>query len=182
MIWQLPTQAVIGGKNYPLHCDFRDVLEIISYFEDPDLPDFLKWEIALALFYEGEIPPRDCREAMAYLQSFIAYGETAPAGEKLMDWQTDAQAIIADVNRVAGKEIRSEPFVHWWTFLSWFHGIGQGQLSSRVVIRRKLRRGEKLEPWEQAYYQENRGIIDLKPRYSAQELAEKARLEKLLGI
>ena len=182
MIWQLPVEAVIGGKTYPLHCDFRDMLEIISYFEDPDLPDFLKWEIALALFYEGELPREDYREAMDYLQQFLAYGDTAPAGAKLLDWEQDAQAILADVNRVAGQEIRNLPFVHWWTFLSWFHGIGDGQLSTRVALRQKLRKGEKLEPWEQEYYRENKALIDLKPRYSQAELAEKKRLEKLLGI
>ena len=181
MIYQLPTQACIGGKSYSLHCDFRDMLEIISYFEDPDLPDFLKWEIALALFYEGDIPPADYPEAMDCLKRFLAYGESAPAGPKLLDWEQDAQAILADVNRVAGKEIRSEKFVHWWTFLSWFHGIGQGQLSVRVAIRDKLRRGQKLEDWEREYYRENKALIDLKPRYTAQELAEKARIEKLLG-
>lgn len=182
MIYQLPQEAVIGGKQYPIHCDFRDILEMISYFEDPDLPDFLKWEIALALFYEGEIPAEDCQEAMEYLQNFLTYGEAAPTEARLLDWQQDAQAIISDVNKVAGQEIRSLPFVHWWTFLSWFHGIGEGQLSYRVAIRNKLRKGQKLEPWEQDYYRENKAQIDLKPRYSAQDLAEKKRLEKLLGI
>lgn len=182
MSYQLPTEAVIGGRAYPLHCDFRDILEIIDYFEDPDLPDFLKWEIALALFYEGTLPRQDHPEAMAYLQSFLAYGETATAGAKLFDWHQDAQAILADVNRVAGQEIRSLPFVHWWTFLSWFHGIGEGQLSSRVAIRNKLRKGQKLEPWEQEFYRENKKLIDLKPRYSREELAEQERLKNLLGI
>lgn len=182
MIWQLPVEAVIGGNTYPLHCDFRDILEIISYFEDPDLPDFIKWEIALALFYEGELPEKDYKAAMDYLQNFLAYGQTPAPGPKLMDWEQDATAILADINRVAGQEIRNLPFVHWWTFLSWFHGIGEGQLSSRVAIRQKLQKGEKLEDWEQEYYWENKALIDLKPRYSAQELAERARLEKLLGI
>ena len=54
--WTLPVSAVIGGKTYPIHGDYRDVLEIFSYFEDPDLPECLKWQIGLALFFEGEIP------------------------------------------------------------------------------------------------------------------------------
>lgn len=182
MIYSLPTSAVIGSKTYPLHCDFRDMLEIIGYFEDPDLPNFLKWEIALALFYEGEIPREFYTEAMAYLENFLSYGENTPAGEKLLDWQADAQAIISDINRVAGQDIRSLPFVHWWTFLSWFHGVGEGQLSSRVAIRSKLRKGEKLEPWEEKFYRENKAVIDLKTRYSREEMEEKQRLEKLLGI
>ena len=40
-VWQLPVHAVIGGICYPLHADYRDVLEIFSYLEDPDLPEFL---------------------------------------------------------------------------------------------------------------------------------------------
>lgn len=180
MIWQLPTQATIGGRVYSLHCDFRDMLEIISYFEDPDLPDFLKWEIALALFYEGELPPEHRQEGIAYFQSFFSYGAPDTPQEKLFDWQQDAQAIIADVNQVAGREIRGESFVHWWTFLSWFHAIGQGQLSSLVAIRRKLRQGEKLEPWEQAFYRDHRAQVELKPRYSIEEKAEQERLERLL--
>ena len=51
--WYLPRTAVIGGREYKLRCDFRDVLKIFSYFSDPDLADVLKWQIALMLFYEG---------------------------------------------------------------------------------------------------------------------------------
>ena len=182
MSYQLPTEAVIGGKTYPLHCDFRDILEIIDYFEDPDLPDFLKWEIALALFYEGTLPRQDHPEAMAYLQSFLAYGETATAGAKLFDWHQDAQAILADVNRVAGQEIRSLPFVHWWTFLAWFHGIGEGQLSTVVALRQKRLEGKPLTEWEQDFYRRNKDVVDLPVKLSREEKQHKKWLmEQLKG-
>ena len=45
----------------------------------------------------------------------------------------------------------------------------------------KLRRGKKLEKWEQEYYRKNKERVDLKKRYSAEELAEQERLKKLLG-
>ena len=89
--------------------------------------------------------------------------------------------IVADVNKVAGCEIRALPFVHWWTFLAWFGGIGEGQLATVVGIRQKLKRGKKLEPWEREYYQQHKADVDLKPRYTAEELAEQERLKKLLG-
>ena len=72
-------------------------------------------------------------------------------------------------------------FLHWWTFMAYFHAIGEGQLSTLVSIRDKLRRGKKLEKWEQEYYRKNKDKVDLKKHYSAEELAEQERLKKLLG-
>ena len=182
-VWTLPTEAVIGGKTYPIHADYRDILEIFSYLEDPDLPEYLRWQIALALFYEGDIPAGHQQEAMEYLSTFINCGrqEEAKPGPKLLDWEQDGLTIVADVNRVAGQEIRALPFVHWWTFMAWFHAIGEGQLSTIVSIRDKLRRGKKLEQWEKDFYRENKARVDLKKRYSAEELAEQERLRQLLG-
>ncbi len=182
-LYQLPVSAVIGGREYPIHADYRDILEIFSYLEDPDPPESLRWQIALALFYEGEIPAADMQEAAQYLASFIAGGESPrqeKKANKLFDWQQDAPAIIADVNKVAGQEIRSQRFIHWWTFLAWFHAIGEGQLSCLVSIRDKLARGKKLEDWEKDFYRQNKARVDLKKRYSATELQEQERLQKML--
>lgn len=161
--WVLPTTAEIGGKEYNLNADFRDVLEIIGWLNDNTEPEFIRWAVALALFYDGEIPDEDAAEAMEYLVHFINCGKTEPAtsAPRLMDWGHDSLPIISDVNRVAGCEIRSLPFLHWWTFISYFSAIGEGQLSSLVSIRDKLRRREKLDKWEQRYYLENQSRIDL---------------------
>lgn len=180
--WKLPYEAAFGGKTYAIHSDYRDILEIFSYFEDPDLPAYLKWRIALGLFYDEEIPSAHLQEAMAFLASFIRGGREEPErpGPKLLDWEQDGAVIAAEVNKVAGQEIRALPFVHWWTFLSWFHGIGEGQLTTLVSIREKLRKGQKLEPHEKAYYQSNKGAVDLKKRYSREETEARQALERLL--
>lgn len=181
-LWSLPTSAVIGGAEYPINADFRDVLEIFRYMDDPDQPEYVRWRIALALFYEGEIPEEHQQEAMEYLAEFIACGEQgSKPTPKLLDWEQDCQTIVADVNKVAGMEIRAMPFLHWWTFMAWFNAIGEGQLSTLVSIRDKLHRGKKLEKWERDYYQKNKSKVDLKKRYSAEELAEQERLKKILG-
>ena len=93
----------------------------------------------------------------------------------------DAQTIVADVNKAAGMEIRAGEFLHWWTFLSWFYGIGDGQLSALVSVRDKLRRGQKLEGWERDFYRQNKQQVDLKKRYSREELRERQALNDLLG-
>jgi len=180
--WALPERALFYGKEYAFNADYRDILEIFSYFDDPDLPAYIRWEIALALFYQDPIPPEHRQAAMEYFCSFINCGKEQPnaPSAKLLDWQQDAMAIVADVNKVAGCEIRSLPFLHWWTFMAWFHAIGQGQLSTVVSIRDKLQRGKKLEKWEREFYRANRALVDIKKRYSHEELAQQARLQQLL--
>lgn len=180
--YTLPVQAKLGTQVYDLHADYRDILRIFAYLEDPDLPEPVRWRIALGLFYEQEVAEEDVPRAMEYLAEFLRCGEPeGRPGPKLLDWQQDADAIIAGVNNAAGQEVRALPFVHWWTFLSWFHGIGQGQLSTIVSIRDKLRRGRKLDAWEQEFYRENKHRVELQPRLSRQEQEEKQRLQALLG-
>ena len=134
--WSLPTSATIGGVVYQIHADFRDILNIFRYLDDPDRPEYIRWRIAIALFYEVEIPQEYFQESMEYLADFIACGNRdSKPGPKLLDWEQDAQVIVADVNKVAGSEIRSVPFLHWWTFVSYFNAIGEGQLSTLVSIR-----------------------------------------------
>lgn len=180
-LWRLPTCLTVGGQEYGIHADFRDILEIFSYFQDPDTPEFIRWQIALRLFYEKPIPPEHQQDAMEKLTEFINYGQPQTAGPALLHWQKDADMIIADVNRAAGREIRGAEFIHWWTFLSWFHSIGEGQLSTVIGIREKLRQGKALESWEKDYYRKNKSRIDLPKTFSAEELAEKDRLNKMLG-
>ena len=181
--WELPREAVIGGKTYHLHTDYRDILDIFSRLQDENLPEFIRWKVALALFYEEQIPEEDFSEAAQYFCRFVNCGqeETADPGPRLIDWDADAQVIVSDVNKAAGQEIRELKYLHWWTFLGWFHSIGEGGLSTLVSIRDKLNRGKKLEKWEQEYYRRNKNQVKLQKKYSASELAEQERLQKLLG-
>lgn len=181
-LWLLPRKAVLGGEEYGFYGDFRDILEILAYFQDPELPDFLKWQIALGLFYKDPIPPALQREAMEYLALFIGGGrqDGQAGGQKLLDWQQDAPLIVADVNQAAGQEVRALPFCHWWTFLSYFHSIGEGPLATVVSIRRKLSQGKKLEPWERDYYRENPDLVNLKKTYTRQETQQRQLLLSLL--
>ena len=181
--WKLPTDAIIGGKKYQIHSDYRDVLEIFSYFSDPELPDYLKWQIALALFYEEEIPKEDQEKAVVFLSEFLSGGrpETGNPGPRLLDWEQEGAMIVADINKVAGQEIRALPSVQWWTFLAWFHAIGDGQLSTVIALRGKLASGKKLEGWEKAYYREHKHRVELPKRYSQQELQQRQQLESLLA-
>lgn len=183
--WSLPEALEVQDRQYAIHADFRDVLEVIRWLNDSNEDERVRHFVALKLFFEDwdRIPRQDQEEAARQMMIFIAGGveDTGPDGPRLIDWEQDQGMIVADVNKVAGCEIRALPFVHWWTFLAWFGTIGEGQLSTVVSIRDKRRRGKKLEVWEKEYYQQHKAAVDLQPRYTAEELAERERLKKLLG-
>ena len=76
-------------------------------------------------------------------------------GYKVIDWEQDAPMICSAVNKVAGKEIRAEEYIHWWTFMGYYMAIGESALSTVVGIRHKILKGKKLEKYEQEFKREN---------------------------
>lgn len=170
--WSLPTALTVGGREYRINADYRDILEVISCLQDEDT--LAGQYVALALFYEGfeDMPREDHPQAMEELARFIDLGEDpeeGPPQPKTIDWEQDRAILAAEINKAAGVEVRSLPFLHWWTFMGYFGTIGEGQLSMIVALREKLRKGKKLEPWEREYYRQNRSRVDFKRRYTADE-------------
>jgi hypothetical protein len=175
-LWTLPTRVTLGDTEYSLHTDYRDILEIFSYLEDPDLPVPVRWRIAMALFYGEPVPRQHWQAALDFMTAFLTCGRQEQPGPRLMDWNHDATAILAGVNRVAGQEIRALPYVHWWSFLSWFHAMEPGQLSTLVSIRQRLRQGKPLESWQQEFYRANIRAVELPQRLSQQEQQQRTAL------
>ena len=102
-LYQLPQIASIGGREYGLNTDFRQVLQILQCLEDASMPELLRWRVAMGLFYSSPVPREHWQEAMAYLADFLRCGQPEGSpGPKLLDWQQDAPAIISGVNAAAG--------------------------------------------------------------------------------
>lgn len=181
-IWKLPTQKQLGEESFDLQTDFRQILEILGWLNQDQLPLYLRWQVALGRFYGRPVPKALQPEAVEYLCRFLNGGRAEEhSGRKLLDWELDADLIVSDVNRAAGCEIRALPYVHWWTFLSWFHSIGPGRLSTVVSIRDKLGRGQKLEAWEQQLYRREADRILMRQPLTDRQRREKQELEALLG-
>lgn len=176
-LYSLPQSAVFDSREYPHRTDFREMLTVFSVLNDEKKPELLRWYTAISYFFTVDIPAEQYGAAMEYLAQFLTCGESGRPGPKLFDWEQDAAAIIADINAAAGREVRQEK-LHWWTFLSYFHGIREGQLSTLVGIRQKLRRGEKLEAHEQEFYRANPEKVKL--RSSSAPDPEKQRLIAML--
>lgn len=182
-IWYLPEYAVIGGKKHKINSDFRDILEIIGVLQDVEQPESIRVLVALSLFFEDfeSIDKEYMEESANWMCGFIGLFEenTNKQTHKQIDWEQDQRIIISEVNKVAGKEIRLEKHLHWWTFVAYFSAIGEGQLSYIVSIREKLRKGQKLEKHEREFYRANRNAVDLKIKLTKteQELLDKWMLK-----
>lgn len=168
--WGLPSSANIGGREYAINADFRDVLEVIEILQNEDKHERVRILVALSLFYDDfdAMAPEHYQDAVEWMMDFIACGETddGKPQPKLIDWQQDRMIIAAEVNKVAGTEVRALPFLHWWTFIAYFNGIGEGQLSYIVSIREKLRKGKSLEQHEREFYRKNRARVDFKQKFT----------------
>ena len=172
-VWDLPECIEISGIEYSINTDYRDILDILYRLNDGGQDEYIRVYVALALFYNNfdRMPPGCYEEAVTKMYDFIRCGEPESCGRspKVIDWEQDANMIIADVNKVAGCEIRSLSFCHWWTFIAWFNAIGDGQLATVVSIREKRRKGKKLTDWERDFYHSNRDKVDFKTKYTPEE-------------
>ena len=74
----------------------------------------------------------------------------------LIDWEKDSQLICAAVNMVAQTEVRSEPYLHWFTFCGYLSSTSQETTWSVVVsLRHKKATGKKLEKHEREFIRDN---------------------------
>ena len=167
-MYELPTEIIVKGIPYQIRNrgDYRMILDVFSVLEDDELEQNERVISALMIFYENfnELEDvlacgDDLEELVKQMYNFFN-GDKVKANEvkkarKLLDWEGDSALISAAINHVSGKEIRSEPYIHWWTFLSYYMSVGESVLSTVISIRDKIANGKKLEKWEQDYKRDN---------------------------
>lgn len=188
MFFNLPDAVTVSGTEYPVRTDFRTILEIFVMLDDPDLTDADKTEALLRMFYvrreaspEGNRPP----DPEAALQAFTDFVDprrkASPLGRqaakppakhstRLIDWSQDFDLMVAPINHILGFECRAADYLHWHTFLAAYMEIPPESVFARVLrIREKLRTGKKLEKYERTWYNKNRDLVHLKPKFSKAE-------------
>ena len=186
MVGELPISVIICGVKYKLRTDYRDCLRILEAYNDPNLSMEDKAYIMLYILYRDfeQIPPEHIKEAHEKALWFLNCGNTIEESKntkRVYDWEQDEQMIFSSINKVAAKEVRQCRYMHFWTFISYFHEIGEGLFSTVINIRNKKNKNKKLEKHEQEFYRENKALIDLKRKVSDEEQATIDRLNKILG-
>lgn len=193
--WELPTSISVNNTEYAIRTDYRAVMDLLTAFSDKEMlgesedeTNIIRALLVLNILFIDEVKPEDQNEAIKKAIEFIDMGIESSRDVKkptLMDWEQDAPLIIPAINKVLGREIRADKYMHWWTFLSAYMEIGECSFTHIINIRDKKAKGKKLEKWELEYIQEHKEIVLLKEKLTEKEQlereAEKNAVNELLG-
>lgn len=176
MIGQLPEALEVNGFSYKINSDYRIALLIFQAYDDDELTVEEKHMTCLNCLYTDfdMLKRKDYSTALERAIWFLDGGDMSKksVNAKIIDWTQDEKIIFPAVNRVAGFEVRSIRYLHWWTFLGYFSETGEGLLSTVLSIRSKKAKGKALDKYEQSIYREHRELIDIKHKLSSEEQAE----------
>lgn len=180
----LPTSLMIGEVAFRIRCGWRAILDIFSAQSDPDMDPEMCNEVLLKIFYPDwqQIPQYMIPEALKKAQEFMDCGHLPSEIPKprLVDWEQDAAIIFPSINKVAGREVRLDPEIHWWTFHGWYMAIEGGLFSTVLHIRQKQAKGKPLDKWDKEFFQDNRELVEIKKPLTAEDRAAQAYFDKWL--
>lgn len=165
-MYEIPTSIVIEDKEYPItnDGDYRMVLDCFKALEDDELTASERLLAALIIFYvnfnsilDVYADPNIEELAEKMFLFFNCNNESigVKTNYKLIDWEQDSQLICSAVNKVANAEIRSVPYVHWWTFMGYYTAIEESPITTIIRIRDKITNGKKLEKYEREFKMQN---------------------------
>ena len=167
-MYELPTTVEINDKVYTIRNqgDYRMVLDCFQVLSDVELNETERLFTCLIIFYEDfndlesvlSISEEELKTLVDEAFLFFNCGRSSVGAEtpyKIIDWYSDSQLISSAVNKVAGREIRADNYLHWWTFMGYFTAVGESALSTVVGIRSKIAKGKPLEKYEKEFRANN---------------------------
>lgn len=160
----LPTTLTVGGEERAIRTDYRPALDCFLALTDPELDGYARAKVILGVLYEDDIAPEDEREAVEQALWFLNGGEPERETKQsnVVSWAQDFNLIAAPISKIVGQDIRGMEYMHWWTFLQCYMGIGDCLFAQVVAIRDKKARGKALDKQDREFYRRNRDIIDIK--------------------
>lgn len=185
MIGRLPDTLEVGGRQMKIRTDIWTVLNIFQAFNDPQLTDREKAYVCIMCLYvdADDIPAEDMQEAVEKAFWFCGGGDIPKAEQsvRVIDWEHDERIIFPALSKVLGVgDVRSLPYMHWWTFCGGFGELPHDSLLSAVIsIRQKLGAHKPLDKAEKEFYRKNRDMIDIPLRLTDEEKAEQEFIDGL---
>lgn len=191
-MYDLPTSIEVHGRHLNIRNrgDFRMVLDCFEALNDAEISQDERIFASLIIFYEDlseiediyeVIGKEHIEEAVKKMFDFFNCNQEQvgyKSNRVLVNWDKDEQLIIAGVNKVAGKEVRAEEYLHWFTFIGYYISIGEGVLSTVVGIRDKIARGKKLEKYEKQFRSENPSYFNWKSK-SIEDIEAENEIRKM---
>ena len=186
-MYDLPTSIITeDGDVYKIRNggDYRMVLDCLGVLEDEELKPLERIYAGLIIFYENfndlqSILDLDDEVVSSLLEKMFDFfnlnepqDDTEIEKPKLVDRQTDSTLIISAINNIAGKEIRAEKYLHWWTFIGYYMAIGECSLSTVIGIRDKMAKNKKLENYEKEFKANNPKYFKMDLRTKSQKISD----------
>lgn len=182
--YDLPTSLMIGDVEHPIRTGWRVVMDIFAMYNDPDFDNDMKTVGLIKILFPGwkDIPPEDIPEAIEKACAFLDCGQKPDSRyrPRLVDWEDDAPLIIPAINQVADMEVRDNPNIHWWTFFGWYMSIEKSLFSSVLHIRKKQSSGKPMDKWEKDFLKDNKELVSMKKRNTAEDKAAQEYFNKWL--
>lgn len=185
-MYDLPTSIITeNGEEYNIrnNGDYRMVLDCLGVLDDEQLKPLERIYASLIIFYDDFNDIDNVQEHQDVVEellekmfAFFNLNEEVDKSQKekpkLVDWKEDSALIISAINSVAGKEVRAEEYVHWWTFIGYYMAIGECSLTTVVSIRNKIYKNKKLEKHEKEFRAENPKYFRMDMRTKAQKASD----------
>ena len=184
-MYEIPTSVIVNGVEYPIrnNGDFRVILDCFQALGDVELTATERLLAALIIFYEDfdstqsvMMNENNLQDLVSEMYKFFNCGSeltNSHSSHKLIDWDMDSQLICSAINKVAGKEIRTESYIHWWTFMGYYSAIDESPISTIIRIRDKISSGKKLEKYEREYRTANPQYFNWNSKTVEESEAEK---------
>lgn len=176
-MWDLPKSVEIDGNKCPIRndCDYRVVLDVIKALKDESLTPQKRIICALSIFYDSLTGIKDFQAAYEEMMKIVNLGELEDQQNEsqidpIMDWEHDFKQLAPPISRTLGYSVRDDTkYTHWYDFVGAYMEIGECLFANIVSIRNKIKKGKKLEKWEEDFYRENRKMIDLPLNLTSEE-------------
>lgn len=131
------------GTEYPIHSDFREWIRFESLLANADVPESLKFFIALRLIFADNVPD-DFHAAHEFVSWFYRGGKELPANggsdisltsRRVYDLEYDSEYIFAAFLEQYGIDLSDIPYLHWWKFIALFKGLHDCKMTDIIGYR-----------------------------------------------
>ncbi len=169
LLVDLPVEVEVKGEIFTItnKCDWRTMIKCSDALADESVNEELRTLSVLTMFYD-QLTIENIEQYAYCLEDLIksmfyvlSYGNLKPgkAKKQTVDFNKDIRLILEGISMQHG-EIRGQ-YLHWWTFLDYFHGIKDSTFNTIVSIRYKQSNGKKLDQWEKDFLKENRDLVKI---------------------
>lgn len=171
------------GTEYPIHSDFREWIRFESLITNADVPENLKFFIALRLIFADNVP-EDFHAAHEFLAWFYRGGKELPdnndgddvplASRRVYDYEYDSEYIFAAFMEQYGIDLTEIPYLHWWKFLALFKGLHDCKITD-IMGYRGAEITDDLPDSRKAFLMDMQELFELPVSLTEQRRIEAAR-------